>query len=59
MNKNIFNNVIAFVWFYIIVPKRRPTELPDTDNIIEIISHIEKLSRELSLNSMKINVAKE
>ncbi len=46
----MFRNTIVFVWFVINVPKSSPKELPDTDNIIDIISHYEKFSNESSLN---------
>ncbi len=46
----MFRNTIVFVWFVINVPKSSPKELPETDNIIDIISHYEKFSIESSLN---------
>ena len=50
INKNIFRKTIVFVWFVIKVPKSSPKELPETDKIIDIISHYEKFSIESSLN---------
>ena len=50
INKNILRKTIVFVWFVIKVPKSSPKELPETDNIIDIISHYEKFSIESSLN---------
>ena len=59
MNKNIFKNTIVFVWLVINVPNSNPTVLPEMDNIIEIISQVEKFSIESSLNYTHVKAASE